>query len=147
MDRRGFFRVLSAMAAIPFLANSSSAKSSERDYVEPFEGYNDYIKKLTGHLEEDVCVQERFILLSGRKEKITEIKRTSSKNPNLLPHEISFYNGLTLNLGKIASITQIEAYQRNINPSDETTLYLDIPRQKVHKEQMELQDRYSARRK
>ena len=156
MDRRGFFRVLSAMAAIPFLANSSSAKSSERDYVEPFEGYNDYIKKLTGHLEEDSCVQDNFGVIvggcgitgKGDRKKITELKRVLSENQELFPHEISFSDGLTYNLKLVASITKLSelGYSiSNVRPEAEaeTTLYLNVPRQEAHNEAMRRHHRYT----
>lgn len=119
----------------------TDAKSIE----EPFEGYNNYIKRLKQHLGKEVCLQEGFDIMGYGKKRLLKLERSNNLCNRLFPHKVSFDDDSTINLSNIASITESDAYQFNINPEEKSTLYLNIPEQKEYKEFLETQLKHMGR--
>ena len=139
MDRRKFLGSFVGIIGVPFVPIPKS-KSNEVPYNEPFEGYNKFLTRLERSVGREVDVQDTSTLYSaGPSEILIGIKRITSKNERLFPHEVLFYNGSTINLRNIGSIaipgaptfTRKDMLVMYPNPESKDTLYVNLPSQEA----------------
>jgi|TARA_Y100000034_G_scaffold121925_1_gene166756 hypothetical protein len=120
MKRREFSKGILGIYAMTFTSRSK-AKSVETPYEEPFEGYNVHVERLKQHIGEEVRVQDSFNLIRFGRKQLLGLERFDDSDNELFPHGVSFDDGSTHNLRNIASITECDVLQIDINPEEDST--------------------------
>jgi hypothetical protein len=107
---------------------------AEDVFADSFGGYSRYIERLRKHVNKkvNVCMDMKNclpIVVGGYPcDVLLRVQRETGKNPELFPHSVSLYSGMTCNLRNIFYITKDEDKIRFIDDIwDESLLYLNIP--------------------